>query len=154
MVTRRSIDGVQRMSQQDSARTAPDREEIDAVHRAHVAAVNRGDADAWVNTFAEDGVQMPPHAPANVGREAIRSWARGFCDAFHAQFALSVEEVRTAGDWAFERGAYTIALTAKAGGEPMQETGKYITIYEKRSGGAWKIVRDIWNNDTPPQSPR
>lgn len=87
------------MSQHVLTASAPD---LEAVRREHIAAVNRGDAEAWVSTFAEDGVQMLPHAPANVGRLAIRPWARGFCDAFRAQFALSVDEVKSAGDWAFE----------------------------------------------------
>ena len=45
-----------------------DLEAIDRVREAHVGAVNAGDAEAWAGLFADDGVQMPPHAPANVGR--------------------------------------------------------------------------------------
>ena len=54
-----------------------------------------------------------------------------------------------AGGWAFERGTYKINLTPKAGGEPIQDIGKYITIYE-RQPGAWEIARDIWNSSNPP----
>jgi ketosteroid isomerase-like protein len=93
---------------------------------------------------------MPPNAPANVGRQAIRSWAQSFFGAFRTQFALSVEEVQMTGDWAFERGAYRITLTSKAGGEPLQDIGKYITIYQRQPGGSWKVARDIWNSNTPP----
>jgi uncharacterized protein (TIGR02246 family) len=116
---------------------------IDRVRRMHVAAVNRGEAEAWVGTFAEDGVQMPPHARANVGRDAILGWAHALCGAFDAEFSLSVEEVRAAGGWAFERGAYAIALTPRAGGGgPIRETGTYVTIYGRRRDGAWEIARD------------
>jgi hypothetical protein len=33
---------------------------IDKVREQHVAALNAGDANAWVAEFADDGVQMPP----------------------------------------------------------------------------------------------
>ena len=44
-----------------------DVEGIRRVHEAHVAALNAGDVGAWVSLFTDDGVQMPPNAPANVG---------------------------------------------------------------------------------------
>src|SRR6059036_2143619 len=88
---------------------------IQRVREAHIASLNAGDADAWARLFTDDGVQMPPNAPANIGREMIRAWANAFLSAFRAAFALSVAEVRVAGDWAFERGTYRIALTPRAG---------------------------------------
>ena len=59
----------------------------------------------------------------------------------------------SAGGWAFERGGYTIALASKAGGEPIRETGKYITKLGRRSDGTWVIARDIWNSDAPASGP-
>lgn len=122
---------------------------IRRVREAHIAALNAGDADAWVSLFTEDGVQMPPNVPANVGRERVRSSSRTFLGAFRPAFAVPVAEVRVAGDWAFERGAYRIALTPKSGGEPIQDVGKYITIYQRLPGGTGGIARDIWNTDHP-----
>ena len=52
-----------------------------------------------------------------------------FLTAFRAEFALSVDEVHTAGEWDIERGAYTITLTSRSGGSPIDDSGKYITIY-------------------------
>jgi uncharacterized protein (TIGR02246 family) len=80
-------------------------EAIDQVRQAHVAALNSGDVDAWAALFSEDGVQMPPHVPANVGRPTIHGWSQEFLRPFHAQFALEVDEVRVGGEWAFERAA-------------------------------------------------
>jgi ketosteroid isomerase-like protein len=58
--------------------------------------------------------------------------------------------VQAAGNWAFERGTYTITLTPKASGEPLQDIGKYLTIYQRQPGGAWGMARDIWNSNNPP----
>lgn len=100
--------------------------------------------------FTDDGVQMPPNTPANVGRTMIGSWSRAFLDQFRLQFSLAVDEVRVLGEWAFERGDYTISLNPKAGGPTMQDIGKYITIYQRKPGDTWRIARDIWNSSNPP----
>lgn len=70
-------------------------------------------------------------------------------DLFGLEFALSVEEVRVLGEWVFERGTYTIVLSPKSGGPSMQDAGKYITIYQRKSGESWRIARDIWNSSNP-----
>lgn len=122
---------------------------IDRLREIHVAAVNAGDADGWADCFIDDGVQMPPNFAANAGKAALRGWIQGFLSMFACRFGLSVEEVQVAADWAFERGRYAITLTPKAGGEPVEDRGKYITIYQRQQDGAWKIARDIWNSDQP-----
>ncbi len=119
---------------------------IDKVRDEHVGALNAGDANAWVAQFADDGVQMPPNAPENVGKERIAQWSGGFLSTFKVQFELDVEEVRIIGDWAFERGGYAIRLTPVSGGPSMSDSGKYITIYQRGDGVDWKIARDIWNS--------
>ena len=123
---------------------------IDKVRDAHIAALNGGNADAWVAQFADDGVQMPPNAPANVGKAMIGSWSHALLSQFRVQFALAVDEARVLGEWAFERGGYAISLSAAAGGPPMQEKGKYVTIYQRTSVDTWRIARDIWNSSSPP----
>jgi ketosteroid isomerase-like protein len=113
------------MAECEHSGSVADLKALDTVRDRHVAALNAGDAQAWVT---DDAVQMPPNAPGNVGRENIASWSKGFLDQFHVRFAIAVYEVRLFGEWAFERGAYTINLTSKAGGPPMQDIGKYLTI--------------------------
>ncbi len=125
-------------------------EDLDRARNAHVAALNGNDADAWVACFAPDAVQMPPNDPPNVGTEHIRAWSSGMLAAFRAEFSLNIDEVELAGDdWAFERGTYTIALTPKAGGTPIRDTGKYLTIYRRQNEHAWLMARDIWNSNNP-----
>jgi ketosteroid isomerase-like protein len=61
--------------------------------------------------------------------------------------AIFNEEVRVAGDWAYSRGTYSATLTPKAGGEPREDSGKYLTILERQSDGSWKIARDCFNSN-------
>jgi uncharacterized protein (TIGR02246 family) len=140
------------MTDYEHTGTEADLEAIDRVRDAHVAALNAGDAGAWAAQFTDDGVQMPPYAPANVGRAAIASWSKGVIDLFRLEFALTVDEVRVLGQWAFETGTYTISLNPKAESSPMQDMGKYITLYQRKPGDTWRMARDIWNSSNPPPS--
>ena len=123
---------------------------LDKVREAHGAALNAGDASGWAAQFAEDGVQMPPNSPPNIGNAAIGSWTHSFLSQFRVQFALAVHEVRVLGEWAFERGDYTISINPRAGGPAMQDNGKYITVYERKPADGWRMARDIWNSSNPP----
>jgi ketosteroid isomerase-like protein len=70
--------------------------------------------------------------------------------AFRAEFSLAPDEVQPAGaDWVFERDSYTITLTPKAGGDPIRDVGKYITLYQRQADGGWLMARDIWNSNNP-----
>jgi uncharacterized protein (TIGR02246 family) len=139
-----------RMTEYERIGNETDLGAIDRVRDSHVDALNAGDAGAWVAQFTDDAVQMPPNAPANVGRTMIGSWSQAFRAQFRLQFALEVDEVRVLGEWAFERGRYTISLHPKMGGPPMQDMGNYITVYQRKPGDAWRMARDIWNSSNPP----
>ena len=138
------------MNQDTRSRHDADIGAIDRVRDTHVAALNAGDAAAWAAQFTDDGVQMPPNGPANVGKPMIASWCHAMLDQYRVQFALSVDEVQVVGRWAFERGGYAISLSQSAGGPPMRDAGKYITIYERQSDENWRMARDIWNSSNPP----
>lgn len=128
---------------------AADLQAIDRVREEHIDALNAGDADAWVAQFANDGVQMPPNVPANVGKERIGVWSGGLLNSFEVKFDLDAEEVRVLGDWAFECGKYTIELNPAAGVSSLRDSGKYITIYQKGADDIWRMARDIWNSSNP-----
>ena len=37
------------------------------------ATMNAGDLDLWISLWADNGIQMPPNAPAVIGKEQIRT---------------------------------------------------------------------------------
>jgi uncharacterized protein (TIGR02246 family) len=128
-------------------------EGLDRVRATHVAALNAGDASAWAACFDTDAVQMPPNALPNIGTDRIQEWTQGFLAAFRAEFSIVPNDVEFAGPgWAFERGSYEIRLTPRTGGDPLRESGKYLTIYRRAPGAEWLIAHDIWNSNSEPPS--
>jgi ketosteroid isomerase-like protein len=63
---------------------------------------------------------------------------------------MSTKPTWQGNNWAFECGAYSITLTSRAGGEPIRDTGKYITSYTRSGAGRWLMARDIWNSNNQP----
>ena len=130
--------------------TAADVEAINAVRDAFVVAYNAGDAAALVALLTDDAVVMPPNEPALVGSDAYQSWTEAFFEQFTTELTITSEEIVVAGDWAFDRGVYTQTLTSAAGGDAIQDSGKYLVIFQRQADSAWKVARDIWNSDIPP----
>lgn len=119
----------------------------------YVTATNAGDVAALVSLYTGDAIRMPPNEPSVAGREAIRSWMQAMTDRFTIKIAFPQIEVEVAGDWAFVRGTYTLALTPKTGGERTEDRGKFVDFDKRQPDGSWRIYRDIWNSDKPHPTP-
>ena len=137
-----------------AAAMAADRAGIDTLRSAYQSSFNSNDASAAGAHFTETAVSMPPNREVLIGKQAITDDMVAMFEGMGFELTLSSEEVEVAGDWAFDRGAYTMKLTPKGDGEPMEDNGKYIVILEKQADGSWKIGREVWNSNNPlPGSP-
>ena len=132
---------------------AADTAAINALGDQYAAAVNSNDAAAVAATYADDAIMMDPGEAAIEGKQAIQAVyeARakenaGKTVAF--TFAFTQLETQVAGDWAYDRGNYTVTVTPKSG-KPMERSNKYLTIYKRQPDGSWKIYRDISNSSEP-----
>ena len=117
------------------------------------ATVNAGDVDGWIALWDDNGVRMPPNAPAAHGKPAIRETVSGvFLSVDFEEFTINNEEVQVFGDFGFARGSYSF-VNAMVEGDPVPFGGKYLTIFRRQPDGSWKIYRDCFNSSTPPPPP-
>ena len=124
---------------------------IEDLANQYGAALNAGDLDLWISLWTDNGIQMPPNAPAVIGKEQLRAKNESMFAEFNLKMAVTNKEVKVAGDLAFIRGAYTLSLTPKAGGETIMIDGKYLDIVERQADGSWKFARDCYNDNAPPK---
>ena len=111
---------------------------------------NTNDASALATLYAEDAVFMPGNQPTVSGRQQIGTWFGGVFDQFTAKLTISSEEHQVAGDLGFDRGTYSVSLTPKAGGDSMEQNGRYLVVLQRQPDGTWKVARDIDNSSSPP----
>lgn len=124
---------------------------IDGLRQQFNLAYNAADAAALAALFAQNGVLMPPGAPAVVGRDAIQTrYAAQFANV-QSSFALNPGTIVVSGDLAWLRGDYQRVDTSVPGGTPTIIMGKYLMTFT-RERNDWRITTDAWNtNDTPLQ---
>ncbi|MCO5212851.1 MAG: nuclear transport factor 2 family protein, partial [Caldilinea sp.] len=125
--------------------------EIDALFTEYGDSLAADDAERWIQLWVEDGVQLPPNAPPNVGRDVIFASISGAMEHYaYRDMDIQVDEVLVAGDLAIARGMYTVSLVPRDGSDPILVDGKYTTTFQRQPDGSWKIYRDIFNSNVPP----
>ena len=128
-----------------------DKAAILAVMKEYAASLDASDVDRWGSLWTENGVQMPPGAPVNVGKAKIVSGLAGAMESFaFSGMEIDNDEMEVAGDWAYARGQYTVTYVPHDGSDPIFVDGKYMTIFQKQEDGTWKIHRDIFNSNVSP----
>ena len=121
---------------------------IKEIWNQYTSTLIAGDLDRWITLWIDDGIQMPPGAPPNIGKETIYAFVGGYPPV--TEMVVNSEEVREAGDWGFSRGNYWLVMAPKEG-ETVKAEGKFLTVFEKQADGSWKIARDIFNYNAPSQ---
>jgi len=126
---------------------------IKEVLNQYAVACNTGDFDLWISLWTDDGIQMPPDAPAVFGKEQILEATKPTFEQMTLDIAITgIEDAKVYGDLGLTHCNYTLAVTPKAGGETIivMPNGKALTLYERQSDGSWKIIYDCFNSSAPP----
>lgn len=130
--------------------TAADEAAIAAFNQRYLKAINDGDIAALSSLTTDGHITIPPNRAPLVGK-AANDLANG---RVFEQFSIAetwtpVETVVT-GDWAYQRGTFTVAATPKAGGAARNTSGNFLRIYRRQADGQWRMIRDMFNSDQPP----
>jgi ketosteroid isomerase-like protein len=67
-------------------------------------------------------------------------------------FTSDPTDVWECGNQVIEIGTYAISLTPPGMPTPIEDKGKYMTVYVREAGGALKIKAETWNTDVDPMA--
>ena len=130
--------------------TSSDESAIQNIQHAWYKAYNAGDGAAVAALYTDDAVVMAPDVPAARGMAAIRDYyaktAAEFQTSGHTAAEGANSDIGVSGDLAWQGYSYTV--TDKSGATV--EVGKSLTVFQRKDGGKWMIVRDTWNTDAAP----
>ncbi|HEX7082280.1 MAG TPA: DUF4440 domain-containing protein [Gammaproteobacteria bacterium] len=113
----------------------------------YLAAINAGDSAALSALTTEDHIMLPPNRPPIVGKAANDAANARLFEQFDIDETWRPAETEVAGDWAYQRGTFTVVATPKAGGPSRTTTGNFLRIYRRQSDGSWRMIRDMFNTD-------
>ena len=131
--------------------TAAGEQQIRDLEQQWADAVENRDLDAIVDLFAEDGRIMPPNAEPAIGRDSVRQSWDAILNLPELDFSFAPTDISVAesGDMAYVIGTYQLMYAGEAE-EPVQDSGKYVDVWEKVDG-EWKVMVEMYNSNLPPQ---
>ena len=107
--------------------------------------------EEYMSLLSDDIIAMVPSAPAIVGKEAIWKGMGPVFEHNKMDLVITVKEVRVADGWAFVRATFTFRGAPRTGEKAFEGTAKAVYILERQPDDSWKISRDIYNWDAPPE---
>lgn len=122
-------------------------ESLKKQHEKWIDVVNNGDINAYTNLLAENAVWIPPGQQPIIGREAFKQWLSPFFGKFSYRFSISEEQIKVAGEWAFEKARFTSEMTPISGGEPMKHSGTFTVLWNQGQDKTWYIDRYVDDTD-------
>jgi ketosteroid isomerase-like protein len=134
----------------DAPSSTDDLAAIAQFNRQYLAAINDGDIESLSRLTTESHIMIAPDRPPIVGKAANDAANSRVFEQFEIDEIWSPSETALGGDWAYQRGSFSVTATPKGGGEPSTTTGSFLRIYARQPDGSWRMTIDMFNRDSPP----
>ena len=136
--------------------------QTDAEYKAKIEKLNKemvkdmleGNTDHNLSLYTPDAISLPSYEPMMEGTDAIRKSSEDMKKSGMkiTAFETNTYKVMSAGNLVNEIGTYKMTMTMPGMSKPMNDHGKYLTIWEKQKDGSLKIKVETWNTDVNPMS--
>jgi ketosteroid isomerase-like protein len=120
---------------------------IEAFNLQYLQAINDEDIDALSRLTTEGHIMLMPGRAPLVGKVANDEANGRVFESFEIDETWTPVETEVAGDWAWQRGTFTVAATPRSGGEASLTSGSFLRIYQRQEDGSWRMIRDMFNSD-------
>jgi ketosteroid isomerase-like protein len=106
------------------------------------------DVEQTIAFYSDDAIVLPPNATSAATKEAVRNVWKDMLASPGLTITWKPTKVQLArsGDMGWVSGTYELTMN-DASGEPINDRGKYLEVWEKQIDGNWKCAADMWNSD-------
>jgi uncharacterized protein (TIGR02246 family) len=125
---------------------------IESMNKEMVKNMLEGNTEKLLSLYTNDAISMPSYQPMQDGIAAIRKASDEMkkSGVKYTSFTPTTVKVLVSGDQITEIGTYKISMTMPNMEKPMEDHGKYLTIWEKQKDGSLKVKVETWNSDVDP----
>ena len=104
--------------------------------------------------YTKDAISMPSYEPMHEGIDDIREATEKMANSGWKcnSFEPTTLKVVPNGNMITEIGTYKISMSMPGMDKPMDDQGKYLTIWEKQKDGSMKVKVETWNSDIDPMT--
>jgi len=121
------------------------RAEIARADSDWLPAMERQDAKAITEPYADDGVFVAATGESVKGRAAIEQLMRErFSRTGHVTGGtLQQDDLVAAGSMIYEWGHADVTVAGARGEAPSHSVGRYLTVWKRDAAGRWRIIRNL-----------
>ncbi len=125
---------------------------IEKINKEMAKDMIEGNTENNLSRYTADAISLPSYEPIHDGIAAIRKASEEMtrsgwkCKSFEP----TTLKVMPSGNLITEIGTYKISFTMEGMDKPMDDHGKYLTIWEKQKDGSLKVKVETWNTDVDP----
>ena len=125
---------------------------IQKINNEMAQAMVSGDSEKSLKYYADDAISMPNNSPMVEGIDAIKKSNQEMMQSGMQikSFEFTTKKIKMCDNMITEIGMYKGSFMMPNMEQPVEDQGKYVTIWEKQADGSLKIKIEIWNTDTRP----
>lgn len=127
---------------------------IEALNKEMAKNMVAGQSEKSLDMYTTDAISMPSNEPMHDGLDAIKKATQDMsktgwkCNSFEP----TTVKIIPSGNLITEIGTYKISMSMPGMDKPMDDHGKYVTIWEKQKDGSLKVKVETWNSDVDQSS--
>jgi ketosteroid isomerase-like protein len=112
-------------------------------------------AEDWATAnsyYAENVISMPSYEPMLKGKSTVVEKSKKDHEAGYKmlEMNLNIDEVFPDKMYVIEVGHYVVKMSVPNMKEPINDNGKYVTVWERQKDGTLKVFIETWNSDINP----
>jgi ketosteroid isomerase-like protein len=126
--------------------------EITAMNNKMLKAIEAEDWETATSFYAENVIHMPSYGPMVKGKNNVVEKSKKEHEAGFKmlEMSLKTDEVFPDKNYVIEVGHYDIKMQIPGMEQPMDDNGKYVTVWERQKDGTLKVLIETWNTDVNP----
>jgi ketosteroid isomerase-like protein len=130
------------------------KKKIELINKEMAKYMLENNTEKILGLYTEDAISMPSYQPLNDGIAAIRKANEEMAKSGvkYNSFETTTLKVMVNGNMITEVGIYKINTLMPGMDKPIDDHGKYLTIWEKQKDGSLKVKIEIWNSDNDPMN--
>ena len=128
--------------------------QIEKLNKEMTKYMMEGNTEKSMSMYTEDAISMPSYEPMREGIDAIKQANEKMASSgvkFNS-FEPTTVKVLPGEKLITEIGTYKLSMTMPGMDKPMNDQGKYVTIWEKQQDGSLKVKLETWNSDVDPMT--
>lgn len=131
--------------------TARNADHIETILKTYETALNGNDIETILGLYGDSPVFMPQHAPALVGRDAVRAGYAHVFNTIKLTVRFEIREIQEIGEWAWARTSSAGRTRTLSNGAEIAEGNNELFVF-RRETGTWKIHRYLFSTNQPPRA--